>query len=63
MPIERCSIKDEPEHRINGENAVGAGMGGPFAEARKPVANPRVSFGMDPLLMPGERIRTFGRMT
>ena len=37
MPIERSRIKDEPEHRINDENAVGPGMSGPFAEPRKPL--------------------------
>jgi hypothetical protein len=40
MPIERSPIKDEPEHRINDENAIGPGMSSPFAEARKPLTNP-----------------------
>ena len=41
MPIERSPVKDEPEHRINDEDAIGTGMSSPFAEAGKPLTNKR----------------------
>ena len=46
MPIQRCPVKDEPQHRIDGEDAIDPGMGGPFAEALSHWRTPRVSFGM-----------------